>query len=1023
MKRTTLFFSMICFTIGISYSQSTQGSTTGDVETVYVNSYSVDQLEDFIIEYYDYNKILTDLGVTTRYQNKKEIAFRRFVYFQIYDFYARIYSHTAGANSDEIANTYAGFIMDTKQLLQTTVFDVDNENEVSFSLRAGASCQNMDFEDGNLNGWTLRDGKVDGSVDYSFVDNGPGSAGPNFLIVNGGTDPVTGISRLNPNGGAYSCRLGDGTGTGSNAARMYQTFNVDATNTIFKFSYAVVFQDPNHTSNQQPYFTFRVYDEDGNGVDCAEYSVIAAGTITGFQTAPGNVRYKDWTTVLVDLSAYIGQNMTVEFTSGDCSQSGHYGYAYIDAGCTSPEIIASDDDALICPGEYVTLSALGGEDSDMEFLWNTGDTTESIHVSESGTYTVTLIPPIGDPVNCAIVLTKDIEVNLIQTTPSFQADTVCLGEVTHFADNSSVSPSGEDNIIAWAWDFGDGATSTLVDPSHTYANDGTYNVTLTVTTSRGCSNDTSFQVVVNPLPTANFNFTNVCLHDEMMLTDNSSSAAGINSYNWDINGDGVVDYISDTVYHTFSQANSYNVSLQVEDTNGCVNSISHQVIVYDLPIADFSATQVCEDATSVFTNGSTLSSSHGDFIQSSNWNFGNSTTSTQINPTVNYGNEGIYTVKLLVTSSFGCKDSITKQVEVYPLPQVNFSPTEVCLHDPTNFQDLSTISNAHTPNNNVQWNWDFADTHTSNIQNPIHTFDEDGTYNVALTVTSNHGCVNDTILSVIVYPLPTVSFEGVNLEGCAPVCVEISSTSTINSTSSLDKFEWLLSDGRTYSGDSFTDCFENLTGNDINYGLMLRVTSDKGCVNDASVDNYISVYHNPIANFSYRPSKISVVDPVVTFQNTSQYADYYNWDTGYQSGITDINPVVKYPFSAKEYIAILVAYTNQGCTDTARAVIKINDDLIFYVPNTFTPDNDGNNEVFTPIFSSGVDPDTYTLHIFNRWGEVLFESHDVEIGWKGTYSMDSNNVVRDGTYIWKIEFKETMSDRHHSYIGHVNVLR
>ena len=104
-------------------------------------------------------------------------------------------------------------------------------------------------------------------------------------------------------------------------------------------------------------------------------------------------------------------------------------------------------------------------------------------------------------------------------------------------------------------------------------------------------------------------------------------------------------------------------------------------------------------------------------------------------------------------------------------------------------------------------------------------------------------------------------------------------------------------------------------------------------------------------------------------------------------------------------------------------MIRIFEELIFYVPNTFTPDNDDFNEVFKPIFTSGFDPFDYKLLIFNRWGEVVFESNDSDVGWDGTYGADSDRIVKDGTYVWKIIFKTKKNDERIVEVGHVNLLK
>jgi gliding motility-associated-like protein len=120
------------------------------------------------------------------------------------------------------------------------------------------------------------------------------------------------------------------------------------------------------------------------------------------------------------------------------------------------------------------------------------------------------------------------------------------------------------------------------------------------------------------------------------------------------------------------------------------------------------------------------------------------------------------------------------------------------------------------------------------------------------------------------------------------------------------------------------------------------------------------------------------------------------------------------------YHIVLYASNESGCNDSAVAVISVVDDLIFYVPNTFTPDGDEFNNVFFPVFSSGFDAYNYTLFIFDRWGEIIFESHNLDYGWDGTYM---GQLCKEGVYTWKISIKERNKDKNHEYVGHVSLLK
>ena len=395
-------------------------------------------------------------------------------------------------SDEQFLTEYADFVAETKESILQQKFPQSPPVQNTPKIIDGP-CVNMDFETGDFTGWELTRGNVNGAVPYSYVGEFIVGPGAYHSIVGGGNDPVTGIPRVNPMGGNFSVRLGNGTGTGARAARMRQTFLVDATNYLFQYSYAVIFESPNnHTLNELPYFTVRVFDESGASVPCGEYSVIADAASASDYQSVGNVLYKDWETVFTNLSAFIGQNVTIEFTSGDCSLTGHYGYAYIDASCEIDEITATLD--TICTGQTSILTAPPGVES---YLWSTGETTQSITVATGGTYTCQLTPFQGG--GCSLLL----EFILVENpTPiaDFNSSTVsgCLGDVVDFTDLSSIPAPG--TIIGYQWDFGDGistplstgaigaipnTTGTYTAPSHLYGSSGNYNVELYVESADG----------------------------------------------------------------------------------------------------------------------------------------------------------------------------------------------------------------------------------------------------------------------------------------------------------------------------------------------------------------------------------------------------------------------------------------------------------------------------------------------------------------------------------------------------------
>ena len=259
-----------------------------------------------------------------------------------------------------------------------------------------------------------------------------------------------------------------------------------------------------------------------------------------------------------------------------------------------------------------------------------------------------------------------------------------------------------------------------------------------------------------------------------------------------------------------------------------------------------------------------------------------------------------------------------------------------------------------------------------------------------------------------------MSFTADNLTGCAPASFTLTNTSDLPGEGCV----WTLSNGVTLYGCENVTAFLSTAGC---IDVTLTVTTIDGCTSSTFYPSYICVENNPIANFTGEPLVVTTTNSEVNFINGSFGAADYAWNFG--DGTTSFVENPSHIFDGSEegnYTVQLIALSQFGCSDTAYAIIEVQEDLIFYVPNTFTPDGDNYNETFQPIFTSGFDPYDFNLLIFNRWGEVIFESHNANIGWNGTYG---GKIVKDGTYIWKIEFKTKYTDERQVHVGHVNVLK
>lgn len=463
----------------------------------------------------------------------------------------------------------------------------------------------------------------------------------------------------------------------------------------------------------------------------------------------------------------------------------------------------------------------------------------------------------------------------------------------------------------------------------------------------------------------------------------------------------------------------------------CTVSVQTEITVGGVPIADFDFDNICFGTSAEFNDLTSVENIIGDFIDEWEWDFGDGNTSNQQSPTHDYSDEGVYSVSLNVTSNQGCSDSVESDLSVYPMPEVGFSYFDVCLETPSQFNDQSTVSNAHTSNSVVEWTWDFDDGNISNDQNPEHIFDTEGDYDIELTAVTNNGCSVSQIQSVTVHPLPTAVFNTEPIAGCAPLCYDLISTSTVSGgTQNIVEYRWNYSNGNTFisTDDSIhSNCLQNNTVNPIALGVELEVVSDKGCINSIDAPNLLEVYHNPIADFDYfgtnENKKPDIFHTEVEFINESRYAAFYEWDVEDVGLFEEEDFTYDFGEEPRTYRVDLMAITENGCKDSVYQIIDIQDVVLFYVPNAFTPDFDAHNQKWKPVFTSGIDFMDFKLLVFNRWGEVVWESNDASVGWDGSYGTESNKLVKEGTYIWKLEFKETMTDKRHIHTGHVTLIR
>lgn len=355
-----------------------------------------------------------------------------------------------------------------------------------------------------------------------------------------------------------------------------------------------------------------------------------------------------------------------------------------------------------------------------------------------------------------------------------------------------------------------------------------------------------------------------------------------------------------------------------------------------------------------------------------------------------------------VTDECGNEILVTQEIQIDPLPiPIDAGPDQtICEGSFLTLSPVNPIGAALTWSINVPSGAPFIPAGTD-------------TYTVTA---SFNGCTNSDDVTVVVEEPPVVSFIADVLEGCEPLEVTFITTST--AASGIAACEWTMN-GETLNGCGATT-YTFPTGG--TYDVTLTTTSVTGCTSTETYPSYIYVESTPVANFGVSSEQLSTIETSVDFMNTSTGAVSYEWDFDDNTGVSFAqNPSHEFPTADGGYYSVqLVAISPLGCADTTWAPISIDEELLYFIPNTFTPDGDAYNQTFQPVFTTGFDPYDFNMKIFNRWGEVVFETNDATVGWDGTYG---GKLVKEGIYTWIIEFKTAFSDERKSINGHVNMMK
>jgi len=678
------------------------------------------------------------------------------------------------------------------------------------------------------------------------------------------------------------------------------------------------------------------------------------------------------------------------------------------------------DVCLLLESEFIDQSVSAGNYPITAFDWafsNGAVSTlqnPSVTFNASNQYTATLI--VTDSLGCQDSLTYTNVVVHPLPEVSFTTTIACLNDATLFTNTTTISLG---SIAANAWDFGDLNTSTLASPMHTYADDITYAVQLVATSDRGCIDSITQDVIVGPLPVADFDFNNDCLDKLINFTDNSTVSSGnILGWMWDF-ANQETSNVQNPVSQQYPMAGLFGVNLTVVTDLGCVHDTTKTIEVYPMPIAAFTWDSACFGLPIQFSD---LSLANGNYpIDSYDWSFSDGQISDVVDPQVAFGAAGPYVATLTVTTTMGCRNTLTDGAAVvYPLPNAQFSSViRNCLNDTTQFEDLSTVENVLN-DVIVGHTWNFTDGYTSTLADPWHVFADDGFYPVTLDVITDKGCVGAVMHDVEIFPLPQVGFTSDFREGCQPLRIQFLDETTITSPYTLAQWQWDFGDGN----DSVMGQFPVNIFNDPNIGPMdaglytvgLQVTSGNGCISSFTFADYVTEHPRPSAFFNADPEVVDMNNPSIDFTDLSSI-NVTDWDWELGDGSSSYQQHVEHTYQdTGSYPVTLYVTTAFGCLDTATFVVKVLPTFTFYIPNTFTPNSDGENETF---YGQGTGISAYGMKIFDRWGEMIFESNDIDYQWDGTFR---GAQVQQGVYLYLFVVKDWEGNDHH-FDGHVNLMR
>lgn len=586
----------------------------------------------------------------------------------------------------------------------------------------------------------------------------------------------------------------------------------------------------------------------------------------------------------------------------------------------------------------------------------------------------------------------------------------CQGLTIDFENNSY----GGTN---YAWDFGVAGITTdvsnLFEPTYTYPAPGVYQAMLVVNPGWPCTDTAYIDINVNNQLEIEFTSQDsLCIFGNNFDFVASSASPGV-QYNWNFGPAASQNTATGQTVNDISFTTTGFIEVTLEgDIGSCQATYVDSIYIFPEPSAQIvlPANIECLGYTIDFDNISQNSNTY-------EWDFGDLTTVTDVsaigNPSYTYPGPGVYTVSLIAGSNATCKDTTTETITLNEPILVSFTSEDSLCISGNSFNFDGTVSG---PVNTV-YTWNFGPTasisSSNNIDEPAVSFNQPGSVMVTLSGTHDN-CFESVSHEIYLYSEPIIDFTIAPGLQCAPFLAQFID---LSSAETGITYTWDFGDGTTSNEQNPSHLFST-SGN---YPITLTIETTSGCISTLVQfePDIVNARPFPTAAFSLSTDYTDICHSSITFTNESiDGFTYFYWFDDSTAFSQNENPSHLYLHAGTHYPYQIV--TNEwGCKDTTSSQLFI-EHYTFYAPNTMTPDGDERNNIFLPQAYLGVEE--YELKIYNRWGQLVFETNDLLEGWDGTNK--SGRYVQDGTYIYKIELESCEPIGSEKVItGHINVLK